>query len=155
MNPDANERNGMYLKQVPWLCWGINRHHPEEYQNPSSKSIKCCATSQSKDTGGKQGKTFEHNKVLTRELMSCLSNPRFNKPKRTLLLVCGEPWSHTYFSHSVKAYTWFTFWNVTVGLFSLRYKMQMFYMKSNEACDILQNMVWHFGDRAWGTKHNK
>ncbi len=95
MNPDANERNGMYLKQVPWLHWGINRHHPEEYQNPSSVSIKCCATFQLKYGGGKQSKTFEHNKVLTRELMPCLSNPWFDKQK---LLSCVLRWRNKEFS---------------------------------------------------------
>lgn len=78
MNPDANERNGMYLKQVPRLHRSI---HPEEYQKPSSMSIKCSATFQSKEGGEKQGKTFEHNTVLTRELMSCLGTPRFDKQK--------------------------------------------------------------------------
>lgn len=39
MNLDANEQNGIFMKQVPWLHQRINRHHPEEHQNPSRMSM--------------------------------------------------------------------------------------------------------------------
>lgn len=113
MNPDANERDSMRLKQVPGLHWGINQDHPEEYQNPSSMSIKCCAALQLKEKGEKQGKTFEDNK-----LMSCLGNPQFGKQNRisrnlghallwVVLVFSPKSLSvkHAHFTYSIEAHT--------------------------------------------------
>lgn len=75
MNPDANERNGMYLKTGPLAAL----RHQQASPRGISKSIKHANQMLSsipvQVRRGKQGKTSEHNKVLTRELMSCLGNP--------------------------------------------------------------------------------
>lgn len=53
-----------------------------------SKSIKhvnqmlCNISVQVRKGEKSKAKTLEHNKVLTSELMSCLSNPRLNKQRR-------------------------------------------------------------------------
>lgn len=63
MNPDANERNGVYLKQVPPAA----PRHQQAAPRGISKAFKRVNQnavrhfSQTKE-GGNQGKTFEHNK---------------------------------------------------------------------------------------------
>lgn len=94
MNPDANEQNSVYLKQVPGLHGGIDRHHREEYQSPSSVSIKTLCDVSGEVRWRKQGKTFEHSTVFTRELMLRLDKPQFDKQTQILRHAMDGKGSH-------------------------------------------------------------
>lgn len=59
-------QNSVYLKNPPWLYWGVNKHHPEESE-PIKHVNECC---ESKDL---ESKTFQKKAFID------LNDNRLNK----------------------------------------------------------------------------
>lgn len=82
MNPDANERNGTYLKQVPPGCTkastGVTQRNIKSRQACQSNAMRHFSQR-------KEGKSKAKHLNTTRELMSCLGNPLFDKQNRHAL----------------------------------------------------------------------
>lgn len=183
MNPDANERNGVFLNQVPQLRWGTNRLLPEEYQNMSSMSV----TSVQVRTMGRS-KCRDHNTNKFGEICIWFCSPRpLEKQSRwiskhldsiqnilTIVLACNVsllqtpvadiPFPSLLAMCSCVHCAAFLFESCSFKRLLCQIQLQIYKGKHitwNQIrlmtfCRIHSSLVvWHFEDGARGTQHNK